>query len=330
MSNKASLLPFRQTKLANFPVLFRKLPEPSPLTLIKSDPASGFFPWRPAAWLHVKGSDAFTFLQGQFTNDVKQAGAGGVYGLWLTLKGKVMGDGFVVAGAAADDYWIGSYDTRAPTLRERLESFVIADDVVVDDETTGWRAVSVFGPDAAATVAKARTTVADGFVFPGRRSRPANVEWVFRSDQEPAIRAALAGLPEWDATTIEAGRIGAGIPAVPGDIGANDLPNEGGLELDAISYTKGCYLGQEVMARLKSMGQVRRRLLRVRGAGDEVPARGRALFAGGRQVGELRSTVKHGDGFIGLAMISLINLAGNTAVSLSPESAPGIHVLDLP
>lgn len=295
---------------------------------INSKPPSGFFPWQPAAWLHVSGSDAFTFLQGQFTNELKHASPHGVYGLWLSLKGKVLGDSFIVADAGPNEFWIGSYHTEAATLRARLESFVIADDVVVEDATSDWMAVSVTGSDAVATVERGRATTAGGFTFSGRRTRPANVEWVFRREAEPAVRASLAGLRKWDENEMEAMRIGAGIPSVPADIGPNDLPNEGGMELEAISYTKGCYLGQEVMARLKSMGKVRRRLLRVRGRGDEVPARGSAFFAGGRQVGELRSAVRDGEGFIGLAMISLINLAGNTALSVGVEAGPEIQLLE--
>lgn len=332
MENKAPLLPFRQSNGRNFPNSFRKLPEHSPLNPINSDPLSGFLPWQPAAWLHVTGEDAFTFLQGQFTNDLKRAADGGVYGLWLSLKGKVLGDSFIVAGAAQNEFWIGSYHTPASTLRERLESFVIADDVIIENQTADWQAVSVFGSDAAATVERGRAAGGPGagFSFSGRRSRSPNAEWVFRREAEPAVRASLSSLRESDTNEMEAVRISAGIPSVPADIGPNDLPNEGGLELEAISYTKGCYLGQEVMARLKSMGQVRRRLLRVRGRTAEVPVRGTALFAGGRQVGELRSVVKDGDDFIGLAMISMINLAGNAAVSVGLEAVPEIQILDVP
>jgi folate-binding Fe-S cluster repair protein YgfZ len=104
------------------------------------------------------------------------------------------------------------------------------------------------------------------------------------------------------------------------------LPNEGGLEHDATSYTKGCYLGQEVMARLKSMGQVRRRLMRVEGPGAvpaELPV---PFFVGGKKVGELRSAVRVGDGFVGLAMISLLGMTGRPLLSFSPEGVANIVV----
>jgi folate-binding protein YgfZ len=124
-------------------------------------------------------------------------------------------------------------------------------------------------------------------------------------------------------------RITAAIPAVPADLGPGDLPNEGGLEATALSYTKGCYLGQEVMARLKSMGQVRRHLLRVRGTGA-VPSLPSPLFHGERRVGELRSAAEDAEGFVGLALVSLMNLPADAALSFSPSVPAHVTLLDRP
>ncbi len=112
------------------------------------------------------------------------------------------------------------------------------------------------------------------------------------------------------------------------DIGPTDLPNEGGLETEAISYTKGCYLGQEVMARLKNMGQVRRRLLRVHGTG-EPPTRLAPVFQAARKVGEVRSAVRDGAGWVGLALVSLVQLKPRgRAGARRPDGAAVIHVSD--
>jgi tRNA-modifying protein YgfZ len=129
---------------------------------------------------------------------------------------------------------------------------------------------------------------------------------------------------------MERRRIAAGIPAVSVDVGPSDLPNEAGLEADAISFTKGCYLGQEVMARLKSMGQVRRRLLRVRGERGDFPALPAALYLGARQVGELRSAVWVDEDFIGLAMLSLLHVPAAAALAFAPGEAPRLVVIDSP
>ncbi len=221
------------------------------------------FPWKPAAWLRITGSDAANFLQGQFTNELRNLSPGrAVYGFWLNVKGKVIADSFVMRGEGAEEFWVGSYFSTAAVIRERLESFVIADDVAVEDATGDWAAVTLMGPVPAAMAREARR----GFVFPGRRGRDESTEWVFRATEGAAVRAGLTGARVVGVDEMTRHRIEAGIPAVPADVGPGDLPNEGGLEDVAISYTKGCYLGQEVIARLKSMGQVRRRLMRVAGA----------------------------------------------------------------
>ena len=288
-----------------------------------------FFPWKPAAWLRVTGSDATAFLQGQFTNELRALPArGAVYGLWLNVKGRVIADSFVLRDAAADGFWIGSYFSPAEVIREKLESFIIADDVAVEDATGAWSGVTLIGEGAAgALAAEAR----EGWVFRGRRGADESAEWVFPSAQAEAVRAALGGGREIAAEEMERRRIEAAIPAVPVDVGPGDLPLEGGLDEDAISYTKGCYLGQEVIARLKSMGQVRRRLRRVTIAGEERPELPAALFAGARQAGELRSAVGDGaGGFAGLAMLSLMHVENVATLAFASGGAGVVRLIAQP
>jgi folate-binding protein YgfZ len=289
--------------------------------------STGFSPWRPACWLRVTGEDAASFLQGQFTNDLRAlASTRAVYGLWLTVKGKVLADSFVVAGGSPQAFWIGSYFSPAGVVRERLESHVIADDVIVEDETAQWTGLSIGGDAGNTLLAEAPP---GAVVFPGRRDRAAMVECVYPVAQgEPGWVAELRAVARpLDAEDMERRRILAGIPAVPVEIGPGDLPNEGGLEADGISYTKGCYLGQEVMARLKAMGQVRRRLLRVRGTGMERPALPAPVFVGARQVGELRSAVEDGaGGWIGLALLTLMHVPAGTALALAADAPPTLHL----
>lgn len=290
------------------------------------------FQWRPAAWLRVTGEDAASFLQGQFTNDLRplaQPNAPAVYGLWLSLKGKVLADSFVLRGGVPNEFWIGSYCSSSSVIRERLESHVIADDVVIEDVTTEWEGVSVIG-EGAAKLVEQRTSFG-GLVFPGRRERGENIEWLHRvAPGEPAWVAG-AGLNKVEADEVARRRIAAGIPSIPADIGPADLPNEAGLEADAISFTKGCYLGQEVMARLKSMGQVRRRLVRVKGCGAEFPPLPAPVFLGARQVGELRSAASDGaGGWIGLAMVSLLQVTTGADLALAADGAPAMRWVDAP
>jgi folate-binding protein YgfZ len=254
-----------------------------------------FHVWRPATWLHVAGPDAFAFLQGQFSNDLRALEqVESVYGLWLNQKGRVLADSFVVKAGEPGAFWVGSYFSPVAIVRERLESHLIADDVQIDDQTDRWHGLTTF--DAAAP--------ADGggmISFPGRRGESPAREWLMRREPDQRQGKPLA------AEEMEARRIAAGIPAVPLDLGPSDLPQEGGLEVGAVSFNKGCYLGQEVMARLQSMGTPRRRLFRVTGQGSMFPA-GTPLQQEGRVVGEMRSATATAHGFIGLAMLQLSHL----------------------
>lgn len=283
--------------------------------------------WQPAAWLRVSGDDAATFLQGQFTNDLRGLSqADAIYGLWLTVKGKVVADSFVLRGKQPEEFWVGSYFSRAETIRERLESYIIADDVVIEDVTADWSGLTVFG----ATEVGRGPATPDELLFSGRRAREACIERMFRTSEAAHVQAAFGGARELDAVDMARRRIEAGIPAVPMDIGAGDLPNEGGLEAEAISFTKGCYLGQEVMARLKSMGQVRRRLVRVSGArGDELPLLPAPLFAGPRQVGELRTAVRVEAGLAGFAMVSLLHVQPGAKLAFAANAEPQLDVLEI-
>jgi folate-binding protein YgfZ len=280
-----------------------------------SDSPSVHF-WRPAAWLRVSGPDAFTFLQGQHTNDLGRLKTSpAVYGLWLNQKGRVQADSFVLRGGGEEEFWIGSYFSPSAVIRERMESHIIADDVTVVDESADWFGATLVGVG----LAEEARAAGDGIFFPGRRGLDGQTEWMTRRPLNFADAATLSH------SDMERARIRAAIPAIPADIGPGELPNEGGLESAAISYTKGCYLGQEVMARLKSMGQVRRRLLGVAGTGA-APARLAKLFQGERQVGELRSIAAEGDGFIGLALLTLMHLQPDQPLSLAPDAPPAIKL----
>ncbi len=280
----------------------------------------GFSRWKPAAWLRVAGADAFTFLQGQFSQDLRGLEAGqGRYGLWLTVKGKVLADSVVIRAADETGFWVVSAAVPADVIRARLEAFIIADDVTVEVVASELQACTVVGdplPVAPSGV----------WVVPSRRV-PDAVEWFFPLEAEALVEAALAGWSEMDAIVIEGVRIRAGRPAVPRDIGPEELPQEGGLEEDAVAFNKGCYLGQEVMARLHAMGRVRRRLLRVRGPGP-APAAGQVVFDGERRVGEIRSAVEDEAGFLALALLTVPLSGGFGPLAYSAGGPAACEVLD--
>jgi folate-binding protein YgfZ len=158
---------------------------------------------------------------------------------------------------------------------------VIADDVVATDETARWQRYVAWG---------AAPAPADARIFPTRRFGVA--AWDVLTPAGSATPGELGGLAE-----LESARLAAGVPSVPADCGANEFPQECGLDA-WVSYTKGCYLGQEVMARIQSMGSLRRILRRVSGpvvVGQEFKT------PEGKNAGVVRSAA----GDVGLALVSV-------------------------
>lgn len=278
-----------------------------------SVPIAAFHAYRPACWLRVWGPDSQVFLQGQFTNDVRQAEDGrAVYGLWLDQRGHIVADGFVIRLAEAE-YRVGSYFSDSATVRTRLEEYLIADEVEVADLTGEMAAVSVLGAEAGAWLQA--QSPREGVVFAGRRARTESWEWVFPAALEDRVHGLFAGCRAADAAEMERLRMEAGIPAVPREAGPGELPAEAGFGDEAISMTKGCYLGQEIVARLRSRGTARRGLFKVHGLG-EPPALPAAVAAQGRPAGELRSAVadRDGGGFTGFALLLLRESAAKPLV----------------
>ena len=283
------------------------------------------FPYLPACLLRATGPDASAFLQGQFTNDLGKIEPGGaVFGLWLDRKGRVIADSHVVRAADGGGFWIASVSSPAAVVARHLGDHIIADDVVIEDETPGWRGLSLIGAGAGAWLAGEPRA---GFFFPGRRDSAENWEWIYPAGESGSVDTAVSGARIAVPADVERMRIAAGIPSIPADIGPSDLPNEGGLDAQAISYSKGCYLGQEVMARLKSTGRVRRALVRVRGAGAPPPLPA-ALWRADRREGELRSAVSDagGGGFCGLALVSTAAAQGGGPLSLVAGGPPSVEI----
>lgn len=309
---------------------------------------------RPEAWLRVTGPDAAEFLQGQCTQDLRGLKPGQTaWALWLSIKGRVQAETLVLRDGN-EAWWLWSAHSEGAAVAARLEEFIIADDVTVENwgaavggaSQGGWEQITLAGAAAEAWLSERREGAAPpaegaweefggGVLFAGRRGREKIWEWLRPAGDAGAVEVgALAGeLGELREEDLVRGRIAAGVPAIPGEFGAQDLPQEAGLEEVAISFTKGCYLGQEVMARLHAMGRVRRRLVRVAGEGAAPTAGGRGLFASeapGKALGELRAAVDDGrGGWIGLAMVNMLGLAGAGA-GLELEGGRGVRLLDTP
>ena len=230
------------------------------------------------AVVRITGEDAASFLQGQCTADLRKVAL--TDALWLNRKGRVLAH-TIVSKEADGSFLLLCPHLTAEEIIAIVTANVIADDVVATDETASWGryVASGVGP-----------TLAGAKVFATRRF---GVEaWDVLTPAGCGLTGELGSLAE-----LEAARIAAGVPSVPADCGANEFPQECGLDA-WVSYTKGCYLGQEVMARIQSMGSLRRVLRRVEGpvsVGLELKA------PEGKIVGIVRSAA----GEAGLALVSV-------------------------
>jgi folate-binding protein YgfZ len=264
----------------------------------------------------LTGADRVRFLHGQVTNDVKQLRVGeGCYAALTTAKGKMESDLNVYC--LQDELLLDFEPGLAEKISQRLEKFVVADDVQVVDVAPHYGLLSVQGPKAEAVVraleifseipAKPLQSVkvsdamlgetylvnqprvgSVGFdLFVPINSLGAVADKVIAASKSVGGRAA-----GWDA--LEIARVEAGIPRFGADMDETNIPLECGIEARAVSYSKGCYIGQEVINRIHSIGHVNRELRGFRLEGDlkSQPAKGEKLFHEAKEVGYITSAVK--------------------------------------
>ena len=231
----------------------------------------------PRALWRLTGLDATRYLNGQVTNDVTSLADGkACYAAVCTAKGRMDGD--VSIALHAGEFYLDADASLRESLGARLEKFLIADDAAFEDVSDLWSLSHVFGatpPDAT----KVGFTIAhDRFGVPGHDV------WI------PASGAVVSGETVPD-DVLETLRIEHGIPRWGAELTTNTLPPEAGPHmLAAISYTKGCYVGQETIARLKSIGHVNRSLVFLRSDAAEFPAPGAKLKQGEQEAGVVTSS----------------------------------------
>lgn len=266
----------------------------------------------------LTGADRVRLLHGQVTNDVEGLKTGsGCYAALVTARGKLQSDLHVYA--LENELLLDFEPGLTRVLQERFEHYIVADDVQVVDVAPYYGLLSVQGPRAAAVVARLDLGVewpeADhafqqvspaglGDLYLVRHGRaggmggdlfvPVDALGMVWDRLVAAARAEGGGPAGW--TALDRARLEAGIPRFGVDLDETSLAPEGGdaFVQRAISYRKGCYIGQEVIARIRTYGQVTRALrgLRVESPGDVVPRRGDPLFHEGRPVGMVTSAVR--------------------------------------
>ncbi len=238
-----------------------------------------------AARLRVSGPDRMEWLQGLLTNDVSSLGTGeGCYAAYLTPQGRMIGDMRVLV--RGDDVLLDVEASAREALLSRLDQFIIMEDVTLTDVSGELGCVAVAGPASARRLAahlgmSGETLAAlgeyqhqpvsvdghDGFVAASRDLGVDGYDVYVPAPAAASLLGALRALGFGDLhpQVADAARIEAGRPRFGVDMGDDTIPLEAGIEPRAISFDKGCYVGQEIVIRVlhRGKGRVARRICRL-------------------------------------------------------------------
>ena len=286
--------------------------------------APAFFDLSARAKLRLTGADRVRFLNGQTTNDVRIAGAAATQeSCVLNTKGHL--DAHLFLFVTPNDIWIDSDEELREQLQLRLERYVIADDVATEDMTDQFALFHLFGeaepevPGAKFCLHSCRLGI-DGWDL-----------WAESVDANKT-RSILAGHyrgideSEWEVLRIE-----NGIPRWGRELTPEIIPPEANVQMRAINYEKGCYIGQEVISRMKMSGQTRQRLCGLTSEVALVP--GMELRAETKMVGRVTSAVfsKRLNANIALAMIKRGYTEAGTPLAASvDDTRTGVRIVGLP
>jgi folate-binding protein YgfZ len=265
------------------------------------------------AYLAFSGPDRVRYLNAILTNNIKDLTAGqGVVSLLLNPQGRILAE--IETYAREETLFCVSYQMIRPKLVEWLEKYIIMDDVTLTEESEAFGMFALEGPKAAelvkqvagvevATLAELQQVDAHVNGIPCKISRrsPGHIPGA----EFLAARADLQSL--WQALeqathvhgggpmgyhALSARRLSQGIPWFGYDYGEQQIPHEAGLENSHISYTKGCYTGQEIVERVRSRGQVNRRRVLLKFDGDAIPTAGMPLTVEGKEIGHVTRAAK--------------------------------------
>jgi len=258
------------------------------------------------AYFGLAGPDRVRYLNAIVTTNIKDLDHGqGTISLLLNAQGRILAE--IETFAGTDEVFCVSHRMIRERLAEVLEKYIIMDDVTLTDKTENFGTLALEGPAATELVRElSGITLAELPELEWREVRvgaipcrlvkrsPAGIsgaEFVAaRGDLESlwsvllqAVRKRGGGPMGYKA--LSAQRLVQGTPWFGSDFGEKQIPHEAGLELSHISYTKGCYTGQEIVERVRSRGQVNRRRVELLFSGDGVPDSGTELTVDGKSVG---------------------------------------------
>jgi folate-binding protein YgfZ len=254
-------------------------------------------------WIRVTGEDRVRWLNGMVTNSIQDLKIGeGNYNFLLSVQGRIQGDATIFA--EPDTLLIETASSQIPGLMALLDRFIIMDDVELADATGSQSGVLVAGPQAPFLLAQTGLNVEDLGALEKRTTSwneaqittvhaysPLVPRFELWTDTTTAQKLAdalqKAGAVLCEAQSLDWLRILEGTPLYGTDIRDRELPQETG-QTRALHFSKGCYLGQEIVERIRSRGNVHRTFCGFQLKG-ELPAAGSPLEADSKQIGELTS-----------------------------------------
>lgn len=279
--------------------------------------------------ISLAGEDRQGFLQGLVSNDTAKIGPSrAIYATLLTAQGRFLFDLFIAAAGpdqGGDRYLVDCAADRRTDLIKRLSMYRLRAKVTIADAQPDWCVALLFGADAAKAiglepVAGQAKAFGGGIASVDPRLADLGIRLILpRNGAAEALRG-LGAAEDADGARYHRMRVALGVPDATRDlIPEKSILLENGMdELNAIDWQKGCYMGQELTARTRYRGLVRKRLLPVRIEGP-APEAGTPLLLGEQEMGELRSSTE--DGTLGLAMVRLEALAGGAMPSFNAGGA---------
>jgi len=281
----------------------------------------GVFDLRSRSKLRVKGDDRVRWLNGMITNNVRDlAVAHGVYGFLLNPQGRIQAD--LYAYNRGDTLIVDVDELLRKKVLSIFDRYIIMDDVEIEDLRDKLASIGVAGPGSRDTLKRASVEVPElqplQFIDVQCSGRSATLVhgdnplvesfelWVAPEDFSPVWdRLIAAGAEAIGADALELVRIASGVPRYGQDIRERDLPQETEQQR-ALNFTKGCYVGQEIVERIRSRGSVHRKFTGFAIDGP-LPSPGTKIQAEGKDVGEVTSSaylpVQTGDRAIALGYI---------------------------
>ncbi len=286
----------------------------------------GFFDLSPRVKLCVSGSDRLRFLNGQLTNDIRKATeTNAVEACVLNAKGKMEAHLFV--HAKADSFILDADPALQSTLQARLERYIIADDVQIEDVTARLSAFHVIGAPHASFSFATRVVSINRFGSEGRDI------WSEAADHDQLAAELSKEFEFCDENCAEVFRIEQGIPRWGRELTGEIIPIEANLEQRCIDYDKGCYIGQETISRMKMSGQRNKQLCGLVSVKNIPLAPGMRLTGPeGKEIGWITSAIRSGEREIALAYVKRgFNSVGSRLEATSAEH-PAIpaEIVDLP